>query len=100
MSVGALRFQPEQKAMMRERFGMNSYVTSAETFVGSDGKLRYDAGLRQEMYQTVLSQFKTKNPDWRLFMCMETPETWVKTEGQSPFKSPKLRDLFQSIRGV
>ncbi|MGZ3723701.1 MAG: spore photoproduct lyase family protein, partial [Bdellovibrionales bacterium] len=33
MSVGALRFQPEQRAMMRERFGLNSYVTSAETFV-------------------------------------------------------------------
>ena len=97
MSVGALRFQPEQRAMMRERFGMNSYVTTAETFSSSDGKLRYDARLRQDMYQKVLTRFKEKDPNWRIFMCMETPETWVKTEGSSPFKSEQLKDLFQKI---
>lgn len=97
MSVGALRFQPEQRAMMRERFGMNSYVTTAETFPSSDGKQRYDARLRQEMYQTVLSRFKAHDPKWRIFMCMETPETWLKTEGTSPFKSEPLKDLFQKI---
>jgi spore photoproduct lyase len=98
MSVGALRFQPEQKAMMRERFGMNSYVTTAETFIGRDGKQRYDAHLRQEMFRLVMDRFKAHNPNWRIFMCMETPETWLKTEGALPFKSETLKDLFKTIK--
>ncbi len=94
MSVGALRFQPEQRAIMRERFGMNSYVTSAETFSSSDGKLRYDSKTRQEMFQFILSGFQKLDPQWRIFMCMETPETWLKATGSSPFKSEKMHDLF------
>lgn len=94
MSVGALRFQPEQRAIMRERFGMKSYVTQAETFVSQDGKLRYDEKLRQQMFKFVLERFKSHSPDWRIFMCMETPEAWLKTVGESPFKSEKLGELF------
>lgn len=94
MSVGALRFQPEQRHMMRERFGLKSYVTSAETFPSQDGKLRYDSALRQEMFQFVMECFKQASPDWRIFMCMETPESWLKTAGQSPFKDEGLKELF------
>lgn len=94
MSVGALRFQSEQRTMMRERFGMKSYVTQAEMFMSSDGKLRYDGAVRREMFQFVLDRFRALDPAWRLFMCMETPETWLQTNGHSPFKDPKLHDLF------
>jgi len=101
-SVGALRFQPEQRAMMRERFGMNSYVTQAETFVSDDGKMRYDARLRQDMFQFVMKRFKQHDERWRIFMCMETPETWVKAAGGSPFKDHALHDLFdrEPLRAV
>jgi len=94
MSVGALRFQPEQRAIMRERFGLNSYVTTAETFVGSDGKLRYDSAIRQEMFQFILDSFARHDSRWRIFMCMETPETWLKAAGGSPFKNERMNDLF------
>ena len=94
LSVGALRFQPQQRAMMRERFGLKSYVTQAEMFPSSDGKLRYDSHLRQEMFQFVLERFRGHSTDWRVFMCMETPETWLKTTGDSPFKKPEMKDLF------
>lgn len=94
MSVGALRFQPEQRHMMRERFGLNSHVTRAETFAGADGKLRYDAEVRQEMFKHILDTFTSADPAWRIFMCMETPETWLKTAGASPFKDDALKDLF------
>jgi spore photoproduct lyase len=94
MSIGALRFQPEQRAMMRERFGMKSYVTNAETFPSRDGKWRYDARLRQEMFQFMLDEFRARHADWRIFMCMETPETWANAAGGSPFKNQKLHDLF------
>jgi spore photoproduct lyase len=94
MSVGALRFQPEQRAMMRERFGMKSYVTRAEVFPSQDGKWRYDQNLRQQMFEFVLKEFRAHSPKWRLFMCMETPETWLKTTGASPFQDNSLNDLF------
>lgn len=96
MSVGALRFQPEQKNIMRERFGMDSLVTRAETFPSADGKMRYDSGLRQTMFQFVIQRFREHSADWRIFMCMETPENWLKTIGQSPFRSAELGDLFDT----
>ena len=94
LSVGALRFQPEQRSIMRERFGMNSYVTRAETFPSQDGKLRYDSKLRQEMFQFVMNRFKQNSAEWKIFMCMETPETWLQAAGSSPFKNHSLHDLF------
>lgn len=94
MSVGALRFQAEQRGIMRERFGFGSHVTRAETFPSADGKWRYDAKLRQEMFKFVMDRFKAAGDQWRIFMCMETPETWLKTTGESPFKKAGLRDLF------
>lgn len=98
MSVGALRFQPEQKNIMRERFGMDSLVNSAETFQSQDGKLRYDYSLRKEMFDQILTRFKEHNPAWKIFMCMETPETWVDTFGHTPYKEKPLKELFQPIR--
>lgn len=96
MSVGALRFQPEQRAMMRERFGLDSWVTRAEMHPSADGKMRYDSRVRQEMFQFVLNRFREHSTDWRIFMCMETPETWLKTAGASPHASDGLRDLFET----
>lgn len=94
ISVGTLRLQPEQRHMMRERFGMRSWVNQAELFQSKDGKLRYDQSLRDEMYQFVIAQFKKASPDWKLFLCMETPETWLATAGKSPFKEETLATLF------
>jgi spore photoproduct lyase len=96
LSVGSLRFQPEQRAMMRERFGMDSWVNQGEMFLSRDGKLRYDRRLREEMYNFVVGEFKKRDQKWKLFMCMETPETWLATTGASPFKSQELSGLFDT----
>ncbi len=97
ISVGALRFQSEQRHMMRERFGMKSYVTSAETFTGHDGKLRYDLDLRNEMFDTLISRFKSLNPKWRIFLCMESPETWVSNFSTVPMRVEGLKEIFEPI---
>ncbi|MCB0406869.1 MAG: hypothetical protein KDD34_01620 [Bdellovibrionales bacterium] len=96
ISVGALRFQPEQRHMMRERFGMNSLVTSAEMFPSNDGKLRYEQSLRKEMFSFLVNAFKNRSTAWNLFLCMETPETWISSTGQLPQKTEGLTDLFDS----
>jgi spore photoproduct lyase len=94
MSVGALRFQPEQRHMMRERFGLKSMVTSAEMFTGSDGKLRYDKATRSEMFKHVVEEFHRHDKAWAIFLCMESPESWLSSMGASPKKVGGLDDLF------
>ncbi len=76
-SVGALRFQPEQRHLMRERFGLSSMVTSAEVVSSADGKLRYDQSVREEMFEFLIGEFRKHSAEWRIFLCMETPETWL-----------------------
>ena len=98
LSVGALRFQPEQKNIMRERFGMDSLVNQAETFKSKDGKLRYDYDLRKEMFEFVLKEFRANSSKWKVFMCMESPETWVDTFGHTPHHEEPLKEFFQPIR--
>ncbi len=97
ISVGALRFQPEQRHMMRERFGMKSYVTQAESFKGHDGKLRYDLELRNEMFDSLISRFRTLDPKWRVFLCMESPETWVSNFSAHPMRVDGLKELFEPL---
>ncbi len=100
ISVGALRFQPSQRHLMRERFGMKSLVTSAEVFPSEGGKLRYDSRLRQEMFQFVVGKFKAVDPAYRIFFCMETPETWISAYDNTPMKVPGLQDLFRPLPKV
>jgi len=98
ISIGALRFQPEQRHMMRERFASSSLVNQAEVFSSKDGKLRYDSELRTEMFRHVLGEFKKVSEDWKVFLCMETPETWMGADKESPHKDQKVKELFKSIR--
>lgn len=100
ISLGTLRFQPEQRHMMRERFGMNSLVTSAEMFPSEGQKLRYDAAIRAEMFQFMIQQMKALNPKWNIFLCMETPETWIQSFEKIPMQIPELRSLFKPLPSV
>jgi spore photoproduct lyase len=100
ISLGTLRFQPEQKQLMRERFGMNSLVTRAEMFKGEGDKLRYDSGLRSEMFQFMIKKMKSIDPNWNIFLCMETPETWIQSFEKIPMQLPELRNLFKPLPQV
>ena len=94
ISIGALRFQPSQKALMRKRFSMASLVCQGEFFQGKDGKLRYDNELRQEMFQFVYKNFKSHSPLWNIFLCMETPENWLNVMKAPPKKIEALKQDF------
>lgn len=100
ISLGTLRFQPEQRHMMRERFGLESLVTRAEMFPSEGQKLRYDAGLRSEMFQFMIQKMKSLNPKWNIFLCMETPETWIQSFEKIPMQIPELRSLFKPLPNV
>lgn len=94
VSLGALRFQPEQRFIMKERFSMASHVNRAEMFEGRDGKLRYDQDLRNEMFKFIVDRFKAHDSKWNVFLCMESPETWLSTYEAMPRKVEGLEDLF------
>lgn len=98
MSVGALRFQPEQRHMMKERFGKESLVNQGEMFKSRDGKLRYDAELRSEMFNHLLGEFRGHSKDWKIFLCMETPETWLGVDKKNPYKDEGIKELFQPLK--
>jgi hypothetical protein len=86
--------------MMRERFGFKSLVNQAEMFPSEGNKLRYDAGLRSEMFQFMYKKLKSLNPDFNIFLCMETPETWIKALEKIPMQMPELKDLFKPLPNV
>ena len=94
ISIGALRFPPSQKALMRKRFSMESLVCRGEFFRSGDGKLRYDAGLRREMFRFVYRSFKSQSDKWNVFLCMEAAESWLKVAGRAPMKIPELKKDF------
>ncbi|PIU00763.1 MAG: radical SAM protein [Bdellovibrionales bacterium CG10_big_fil_rev_8_21_14_0_10_45_34] len=97
ITVGALRFQPEQRHIMRERFGFTSLVSQAEMYLSRDGKMRYDSNLRNEMFQFVFSEFKKADSNYKVTLCMESRESWVKTLSGSPSRNPELQSLFKPI---
>ncbi len=94
ISLGALRFQPEQRHIMKQRFGMKSLVNTAELFSSADGKLRYDQKLRQHMFDTIISAFKERDSKWNIFLCMEQPETWLAANKSLPKQTDGLESLF------
>ncbi len=100
ISLGTLRFQPEQRHMMRERFSLDSLVTQAEMFPSEGQKLRYDARVRSEMFQFMIQKMKSLNPAWNIFLCMETPETWIQSFEKIPMQMPELRGLFKPLPQV
>lgn len=100
ISLGALRFQKEQRWMMKERFELNSYVNQAELFEGKDKKLRYDQELRNEMFKFVIDEFKSKDQKWNVFLCMESPETWLSTFESLPKNVSGIKEIFESRKSI
>lgn len=97
ISIGSPRFQPEQRHMMRERFGMDSLIVNSEMFPSEAGKLRYDLGIRTEMYNFALQKFRQIDPLWKVYMCMETPESWIQVFDKSPNQVNELKNFFKPL---
>ncbi|MCB0411365.1 MAG: hypothetical protein KDD22_02495, partial [Bdellovibrionales bacterium] len=85
-----------QRHIMRERCGPLPRPLRYPLYPGKDGKLRYDQTLRQEMFSWIIGRFKTHNPKWKIFLCMETPDVWVQSAMENPFKNQDLKELFDT----
>jgi len=94
ISIGSLRFNPEQKQLMETHFP-GSALTAAEMVTGDDNKVRYIKPKRIEMYQHLLASLKRYGgDDLFVYLCMERWDVWEKIMGYSPKSIGHLDYLF------
>ncbi len=83
ISLGALRFPPQLKAIIKKRFP-NSLCLTQEFIRGLDGKYRIFRPLRVEMYRQVMNFFKASKryQKVKFYLCMESAEVWNEVMGE------------------
>ena len=98
ISMGALRFMPALKGIIRKRHPRTEILNS-EFIPGLDGKLRYFKPIRLELYAFMAKMLSTWHKDLGLYLCMESHDVWEKALGWSPGHSEGLsRYLDQRVK--
>ncbi len=90
ISLGCLRFMPQLKGVVKERFPQSPIIYD-EFIVGIDGKMRYFNPIRLDMFGFVHQRIKEPAPDVLVYLCMESDGIWRKAIGNSPTDSEGLR---------
>ncbi len=85
ISLGTLRFKPALKKVIEARFPGN-LILDAELLLDWDGKLRYPEGLRHEIYEFLIREFKKYSPRLPLYLCMEDTKMWEALKLPFPFR--------------
>lgn len=97
MSLGCLRFMPELKPIMEERFP-KSPLPAGEWVRGMDGKMRYFKPRRIEMYEFMRDTIRAHAPDVTLYLSMESTEVWREVFGGEHTKESVCRLLDTAAR--
>lgn len=92
ISLGALRFMPELKAIVQRRFE-RSQIVYGEFIPGLDGKMRYFKPLRMSIYRAVAAAIRTHAPKVCVYLCMEDDEVWRHALGFTPAERGGLARL-------
>ncbi len=92
VSLGTLRFMPELKSIMENRFP-KSLLPYGEWVRGVDGKMRYFKKRRIELYQTLARALHRWAPAVPLYFCMETEEVWQEVCGENIIPDETIRRL-------
>ena len=95
ISLGCLRFMPELKPIMQDRFP-HSELTQAEWIRGMDGKLRYFKPRRVEIYRRMVEMIRRQAPRVTLYLSMESPEVWRLVFGGQPSRESVCQMLDRS----
>ena len=93
ISLGALRFPPQLKRIIDERFP-RSRAGLGEFVPCPDGKMRYFRPIRTEFYQRIYAAIRER---WRhvfIYFCMEHPSVWKQVMGYCPDNNNHLDFLF------
>ncbi|MFA5887063.1 MAG: spore photoproduct lyase family protein [Patescibacteria group bacterium] len=76
ISLGALRYQPQLKEIIEERFP-HSRICLGELDIGEDNKMRYFKPIRVEIFQTMFQAIRQHSKDVYVYLCMESPDVWA-----------------------
>lgn len=76
ISLGALRFAPQLKSIIRKRFP-ESRMICEEMIRGKDGKMRYFKPLRSRLYRKIIELLRNEGgKKIPLYFCMESRDLW------------------------
>lgn len=92
VSLGALRFMPDLKPVIRKRF-RSSKIVYGEFIRGCDGKMRYFKPLRIELYRRITARLRNAAPNLTIYFCMEDDEVWKKSMGFTPAEKGGLPNM-------
>jgi len=95
ISLGALRFPPHLRELMRKRFP-ESKAPYGEFVPGHHGKTRYFRPIREEMYRKLHSWIHAAAPEVFVYLCMETRFVWEQSLGKKACDSFWLSDQLDS----
>lgn len=94
ISLGALRFMPPLKNIIRRRFP-GSRLAEEEFITALDGKKRYFKTLRAEMFSRLREWLTGQAPEVFIYLCMESPWMWRQVFGLAPKAEELARRLDQ-----
>ncbi len=92
-SLGGFRYSQSLKNVMEER-DRGTPVFVHEFVPCADGKFRYFAPLRAEMYRTLREAIERRAPRTPVYACMESAHIWKKAFETLPAGIEKLNPLF------
>ncbi len=96
ISLGALRFTPHLRDLLRERFP-KSKIPYGEFVPGHHGKLRYFRPIREEMYSKMLGWIRQEAPGVFVYLCMESRLVWDHCFAHAPHGTPELSDRMDAL---
>ena len=94
ISLGGLRFSPQLKPIISERFAQNN-ILYGELILSSDNKMRYFKPLRVDAFKKMVSYIKNYNADVPIYLCMEDQDIWEKVFGATPDRIKNLNNIFE-----
>ena len=97
ISMGTFRHSAGLNNIIRSR-NPNDFLTTKEMFPSSDGKLRYLAPQRAEMYQKIKSMITRKDKEMFVYLCMETQSMWQRVFEFIPKNPNQIEDGFEKRR--
>ena len=92
VSLGALRYMPQLKAISRQRFSA-SRIFTGEFVPGLDGKMRYFQPIRIELFARLAEWLRAYAPDIFIYLCMESPLVWQQALGFAPASNAELKRM-------
>ncbi len=89
VSLGALRFTPHLREVMRERFP-KSRIPYGEFVPAHHGKMRYFRPIREEIYRRMREWIGREAPRVWIYLCMESQVVWNQSFGFAPAETEDL----------